>query len=101
MTTPPDRLTAARVEALFTSPLATGPQPTRTKATAAIGHAIRAHRGSRGCAIALAGEYGEHPETAARRMRWARQTVETLYPSGSTRTRSAALILAPHHAKAA
>jgi hypothetical protein len=37
----------------------------------AIAEAIRAF-GDLGCAARVAQEYGEHPETAASRMRWAR-----------------------------
>ncbi|MEU4423079.1 hypothetical protein AB0F81_20840 [Actinoplanes sp. NPDC024001] len=40
---------------------------------------MRAHGGVRGCAADVASEYGDHPETAAPRMRWARALVEELY----------------------
>jgi hypothetical protein len=79
MTTPTDMLIAARAEALFTSDLPTGSRPTRAAATAAIRGAVRAHGGVRGCATALAGAYGEHPETAAPRMRWALAAIQTAY----------------------
>jgi hypothetical protein len=72
-------LTVARAEALFVSDLSAGTRPSRQEATAAIGRAVRAHGGVRGCAADMARWYGEHPETAVPRMRWARQTVETLY----------------------
>ena len=75
-------LTVARAEALFTSPLATGSRPTFAAAEAAIRLAVRSHQGVRGCAADVAGEYGDHPECAAPRMRWARQVVEELYGSG-------------------
>jgi hypothetical protein len=75
-----DMLTAARAEALFTSDLPTGARPTRAEATAAISDAVRIHGGTRGCAIVLAGEYGERPETAVFRMRWALGAVDDLYP---------------------
>jgi hypothetical protein len=34
--------------------------------------------GSRGCAAAVAQEFGDHPETAVLRMRWARDQVRLL-----------------------
>jgi hypothetical protein len=79
MTFVPDPLTAARAEALFTSPLSVTSQPDPGEVAAAIRTAVRAHGGTRGCAVEVAGEYGEHPETAAPRMRWARQLVEATY----------------------
>ncbi|RSM68042.1 hypothetical protein DMB66_14070 [Actinoplanes sp. ATCC 53533] len=65
-------------EALFTSPLQPSEEPTPSQIDAAISASLRAHHGVRGCAAACAAEYGEHPETAARRMRWALAEVDTL-----------------------
>src|SRR4051794_2122381 len=76
-----DLLTAARAEALFTSHLPTGYSPSRGQATAVISAAVRAHGGTRGCAAEVAGAYGERPETAAPRMRWARAVVIYLWRS--------------------
>jgi hypothetical protein len=73
-------LTAARAEALFTSHLPTGSRPTRQVADQAIRVAVRARGGVRGCAAEVATEYGDHPELAVPRMRWARNVVEHLYP---------------------
>jgi hypothetical protein len=75
-----DMLTAARAEALFTSDLATDSRPGRAEVADAIRRAVRHHGGAHGCAVEVAGEYGEHPETAAPRMRWALSTVEAFYP---------------------
>jgi hypothetical protein len=72
-------LATARAEALFTSHLSAGFDLTRADVTDAIRRAIRAHGGTRGCAIEVAGEYGDHPETAALRMRWALKIVEVTY----------------------
>lgn len=74
-------LTAARAEALFTSPLSTGSRPGHDAVEEAIRIAVRAHGGVRGCAADVAGEYGDHPELAVPRMRWARGVVEHLYES--------------------
>ncbi|MFC8434006.1 hypothetical protein [Streptomyces sp. NPDC057253] len=75
-----DLLTAARAEALFTSDLSTGSEPTRAEIAAAIRRAILDHGGSRGCATILAWAYGERPETAVPRMRWALGRVRAVYP---------------------
>jgi hypothetical protein len=74
-----DPLTAARAEALFTSRLATGSHPAHDVADDAIRVAVRARGGVRGCAAEVAAEYGDHPELAVPRMRWARGVVEHLY----------------------
>ncbi|HKS99013.1 MAG TPA: hypothetical protein VJT31_05720 [Rugosimonospora sp.] len=71
---------AARAEALFSSDLPAGSHPSRAQADAAIVRALRRHGGVRGCAAELAAWYGERPDTAVPRMRWARCTVEALYP---------------------
>jgi len=75
------RLFAARAEALFASDLSAQREHTRTDVAAAIRHAIGVHNGIRGCAGEVAAAYGEHPETAARRMRWARSVIEGIYAS--------------------
>jgi hypothetical protein len=72
-------LVAARAEAIFTSHLAIGSQPTGTEAAAIICAAVRAYGGTRGCAAEVAAAYGERPETAAPRMRWARAVIEHIY----------------------
>jgi len=64
MTVPIDLLTAARAEALFTSDFSTGAQPACAEVTAAIRRAVRVHGGTWACVTALAGQYGDHPETA-------------------------------------
>jgi hypothetical protein len=78
-TTTTTLLSAARAEALFTSRLATGSRPTYEVAQTAIRVAVRAHGGVRGCAAEVAAEFGDYPEVAAPRMRWARSVVEQLY----------------------
>jgi hypothetical protein len=79
-----DLLTVARAEALFSSDLPTGTRPTRAEATAVISDAVRTHGGIRSCATVLAGEYGDHPETAVPRMRWALAAIRALYPTPSS-----------------
>ena len=79
MTMSSDLLTAARAEALFTSDLSTGSHPTSAEVAAAIRRAVRIHGGTRGCATELASEYGDHPDTAVSRMRWALAVVRAVY----------------------
>jgi hypothetical protein len=75
-----DLFTIARAEALFASRVPTGTRLDRTEATRAIHYAVRVHNGIRGCAAALAAAYGDYPDTAAPRMRWARQVILSVYP---------------------
>jgi hypothetical protein len=62
---------ATRAEALFVSSLQPSDQPTIDQVVSAIGLSLQTCGGASGCADALATQYGEHPEEAARRMRWA------------------------------
>ena len=71
-------ITAARADALFVSPLQRSDEPGAEQVRQAIITAVRAI-GARGCAAQVAQAYGEHPETAARRMRWARTTVTSVF----------------------
>ncbi|GIE31162.1 hypothetical protein Ait01nite_042070 [Actinoplanes italicus] len=73
-------LIAARAEALFTTGLATGSRPTLEVVDEAIRTAVRTRGGTRACAADVAAEYGDHPELAVPRMRWALATVTLLYP---------------------
>jgi hypothetical protein len=61
----------ARAEALFASSLQPSDRPGMRQVRAAIAASLLAHRGAAGCAARMAAEYGEHPEEAACRMRWA------------------------------
>jgi hypothetical protein len=73
-------LTVARARALFASGLATGSKPCPAEVDDEIRRAVQGHGGSRGCTLALAGAYGDHPEAAAPRMRWALDVVRATYP---------------------
>ncbi|WP_211216318.1 hypothetical protein [Longispora albida] len=73
-----EAIIVAEAHALFISPLPSSRTPTRLEATEAIRRGIREHGGSRGCAAEVAYEYGDHPETAAARMRWARTVAQGL-----------------------
>lgn len=74
-----DRLIAARACALFASDLSSYSRPSECAVLAAVASALRAFGGARGCAGEVAAAYGEHPETAAPRMRWARDVIAAIY----------------------
>jgi len=65
----------AQADALFASALQHSDGPSATQIRQAIAAAIRIF-GARGCAARVAQAYGEHPETAVVRMRWARAVVD-------------------------
>jgi hypothetical protein len=69
---------AVRTDALFVSPLQPSDEPGARQVQRAVAAAVRRF-GDRGCAGRVAQEFGEHPEIAAARMRWARQAVAGAY----------------------
>jgi hypothetical protein len=70
-----ERLITAWAYALFVSDLSSQCHHGESAVAAAIRSAHAAHGSFRGCAAAAAAAYGERPETAAPRMRWARLLV--------------------------
>ena len=68
---------AVAAEALFVSPLQPSEHPTAAQVEAAIDDSLRSFGGPSGCACWLAAEYGDHPEVAADRMRWALELTTT------------------------
>ena len=66
-------ISTARADALFASPLQRSEAPSPAQVRQAIAAAVAAF-GIRGCAARVAQAYGEHPETALTRMRWALTT---------------------------
>ncbi len=77
---PQNTFEAVRAEALFASPVQSSEQPTDVEVRGAVANTLR-KLGIRGCAAAVAGEYGEHPDTACARMTWALKTVRATYPT--------------------
>jgi hypothetical protein len=69
-------ISAARAGALFASPLQRSDEPSARQVRQAIATAIAAY-GVPGCAARVAQDYGDHPDAAASRMRWARQLAPT------------------------
>ncbi len=69
----------ARAEALFASTCQQSDEPSPAEVRDAVQGAVRAY-GVRGCACAVAAEFGDHPEVAIDRMLWARATVAATWP---------------------
>jgi len=65
---------AARADALFASALQRSDRPSPGQVRRAIAVAV-ARYGDSGCAARVAQAFGEQPEIAVTRMRWARTTV--------------------------
>lgn len=63
----------ARADALFASALQRSDHPSPGQVRQAIAAAVATYGGV-GCAARVAQAFGEHPETAVIRMRWARTT---------------------------
>lgn len=72
-------LADARAEALFCCAKPTGAALTKQEAVDAIGAAVRAHGGTRGCACDVAAEFADYPAGSVTRMRWAVATVASLF----------------------
>lgn len=71
-------ISAARASALFVSPLQPSDDPSAGQIRRSVAAAVHQF-GSRGCAGRVAQEFGEHPDLAAERMRWARQAVDMVF----------------------
>jgi hypothetical protein len=76
-------LSLARAQVLAVSSLSSAARLDRVSVDAAIRATVRSHGGLNGCVAALAQEFGEYPETAPLRMRWAKQTVAAVYGNGA------------------
>jgi hypothetical protein len=68
---------AAIAEALFVSSVQPSEHLTDVQLNAAVDLALSSHGGIDGCACECAAEFGDHPDTAADRMRWALQAAVT------------------------
>jgi hypothetical protein len=80
---------ASRAAALFASSLQPSDHPSVEQVTAAIRASLQQHGGEGGCAALRAAEYGDHPESAAARMRWARELVDRRGSLAATAARAA------------
>jgi hypothetical protein len=75
-------LDTVRADALFASALQCSDEPSAAQIRQAI-TTVASALGCTGCAAQVAQEYGEHPETAAARMRWARAAVAGAFDGSS------------------
>jgi hypothetical protein len=82
---------AARADALFVSALQRSSEPSGGQVRLAVAIAVRAF-GSRGCAERVAQEFGDHPETAVMRMRWAREAAAAAFAGSAARPARARLL---------
>ena len=77
-------INVARCEALFSSALQESDVLTTGSVTAAIRAAVRQF-GVGGCIGLMAQEFGDHPEAAGARMRWARHVVSERFAEPAPR----------------
>ena len=80
----PSQFESIRAEALFASTLQPSDRPAADEVRRAVTGTLR-RLGSRGCAAQVAGEFGDHPETAVPRMTWALAMVRGAYPHRAVR----------------
>src|ERR1700726_950561 len=76
----PGTFEAVRAEALFVSTLQSSGSPSPDQIRHAVAGTLQ-RLGVRGCAALVAGEFGDHPDTAVARMSWALATINTVYPA--------------------
>jgi len=69
---------AVRAEALFASTLQSSQPVAAEEVRATVARTLRL-LGVRGCAEQVAGEFGDHPETAVTRMVWALAMIRSAY----------------------
>jgi hypothetical protein len=82
----PRSVHALQADALFASTLQRGDELSVSQIRRAIAVALDVHGGV-GCAGRVAQEFGDHPEAAAVRMRWARATLAALDGQSGPRIR--------------
>jgi hypothetical protein len=93
---------AVRADAVFVSGLQRSDTPSAGQVRQAAAAAIRAF-GCSGCAARVAEEFGDHPETALIRMRWARGVAREAFANpppepGPGATASGLLVIRPRTA---
>ena len=96
-------ISAVRADALFVSALQRCEHPSTRQVRQAVAEAVRTF-GQQGCADRMAQEFGDHPETAIIRMRWAREQVGEAFGEHMlrpVRPRLLAHRLATRHSRAA
>src|ERR1700734_2962793 len=84
---------AVRAEALFLSALQPSGSPSADEIRRTVTTTLR-RLGARGCAAQVAGEFGDHPDTAVARMSWALAAINMIYRVPSTTSTSGSPSLA-------
>ena len=74
----PGTFEAVRAGALFVSALQPSGSPSPGQVRRAVAATLQ-RLGVRGCAARVAGEFGDHPDTAVARMSWALATINTVW----------------------
>jgi len=74
-----------RADALFVSAVQRSDEPGPVQVRQAVAAAV-CRFGPRGCAERVAQEFGDHPEIAAARMRWARWRIAQVFGESGWRT---------------
>ena len=77
-----DTLRIARAQALFLSTLQPSESPAPDQVRRKVATMFRL-LGILGCGARVAAEFGDHPDTASARMRWALATIDTPCPAPS------------------
>src|SRR5579875_560617 len=90
---------AVRADALFVSALQRSDTPTAGQVRRAVATAVRSF-GSRGCVERVAQEFGDHPDTAVARMRWARAVTGEVFARPAHYPAAAPPLSQPHPAAA-
>jgi hypothetical protein len=71
-------IAVVRADALFVSAVQRSDEPRAMQVREAVAVAVRRF-GPRGCAERVAEEFGDHPDIAAVRMRWARRQIAQVF----------------------
>jgi len=77
------RIATCQADAVFASRLQRRDEPSAAQVWQAVVAALRAF-GHSGCAERVAQEFGDHPETAVIRMRWARAVVREAFAESAS-----------------
>ena len=78
----PGSVACTCADVLFVSVLQPAESPSADKICRAVAVTLQ-RLGAPGCAARVAGEFGDHPDTAAARMRWARAVITTICPAAT------------------
>lgn len=78
----PGAFEVVRAQALFVSTLQPSGSPSSDQIRSAVAVTLQ-QLGVRGCAARVAGEFGDHPDTAVTRMSWALATINMAFPAPS------------------